>query len=115
MSQSQVTSENALPLLATASPGWRTSLSLAFILFVGSLILGSLANKPAQPEYEKEAIAGGDFPQVVLDGVRAHGQAIKMVSTYDQPGYWVGIQIDPESRKLRGGATPLLPALVEGY
>ena len=83
--------------------------------FVGSSILGSLANKPAQPEYEKEAIAGADFPQVVLDGVRAHGQAIKIVSTYDQPGYWVGIQIDPESRKLRGGATPLLPALVEGY
>ena len=77
--------------------------------------MGGLANKPGKPEYEKEAIANGDFPQVVLDGVRAHGQAIKIVSTYDQPGYWVGIQIDPESRTLRGGTTPLLPALVEGY
>ncbi len=76
---------------------------------------GGMPNEPRKPEYEKEAIADGDFPQVVLDGVRAHGQPIKIVSKYDQPGYWVGIQIDPESRKLRGGATALLPALVEGY
>ena len=38
-----------------------------------------------------------------------------IVSKYDQPGYWIGIQIDPKSRKLIGGTTPLLPALVEGY
>jgi gamma-glutamyltranspeptidase/glutathione hydrolase len=77
--------------------------------------IGILLNKPGKGEYEKEAIAGRDFPETVLEGVRARGQAIKIVSEYDQPGYWIGIQIDPESHKLRGATTPLLPSLVEGY
>ena len=77
--------------------------------------LGTVLNKPGKGEYEKEAISDGDFPQALLDVVRAHGQAIKIVSKYDQPGYWIGIRIDPESRTLSGGTTPLLPALVEGY
>jgi hypothetical protein len=51
----------------------------------------------------------------VLDGVEARGQAIKMVAVYSQPGYWIGIQIDPIAGKLKGAGTPLLPALVEGY
>ena len=76
---------------------------------------GMLLNKPGKGEYEKEAISDGEFPPEILDGVRARGQAIKMVGKYDQPGYWIGIQIDPESRKLGGGTTPLLPALVERY
>ena len=76
---------------------------------------GMLLNKPGKGEYEKEAISDGEFPPEILDGGRARGQAIKMVGKYDQPGYWIGIQIDPESRKLGGGTTPLLPALVEGY
>ena len=72
-------------------------------------------NKPGKPEPEMESFAEADFSPAVLDGVRARGQAIKIVSKYDQPGYWIGIQIDPESRKLSGGTTPMLPALVEGY
>jgi gamma-glutamyltranspeptidase/glutathione hydrolase len=77
--------------------------------------LGFALNKPGKGEYEKEAVFEGDFPQAVLDGVRARGQPIKIVSKYDQPGYWIGIHIDPANRKLSGGTTPLLPALVEGY
>jgi gamma-glutamyltranspeptidase len=80
----------------------------------GSFI-GTILNKPGKGEYEKETVASGEFPESVLEGVRARGQAIKIVSEYDQPGYWIGIQIDPESHKLRGATTPLLPALVEGY
>ena len=49
-----------------------------------------------------------------LDGVRDHGQPIKIVSKYDRPGYWIGIQIDRENRKLRGGTPPLLSTLQEG-
>jgi hypothetical protein len=72
-------------------------------------------NEPGKPEIEKEAIADGDFAQAVLDGVRSRGQAIKLVSEHDQAGYWIGIQIDPQRRRLSGETTNLLPALVEGY
>lgn len=51
----------------------------------------------------------------MIDGVVARGQAIKLVDKYAQPGYWIGIQVDPLTHKLRGAGTPLLPALVEGY
>jgi gamma-glutamyltranspeptidase len=76
---------------------------------------GVMANAPGKPEYEKEAIGQGEFPQSVIDGVVARGQAIKLVHKYAQPGYWIGIQVDLLTHKLRGAGTPLLPALVEGY
>jgi hypothetical protein len=66
-------------------------------------------------EYEKEAFGRGDFAEPVLEGVRARGQAIKIVEQHEQAGYWMGIQIDPESHELAGGATGKLNALVEGY
>jgi gamma-glutamyltranspeptidase / glutathione hydrolase len=77
--------------------------------------VGVIANGPGKPEYEKEAIVQGQFPQSVIDGVEARGQAIKLVDERAQPGYWIGIQIDPGGHKLKGAGTPLLPALVEGY
>ena len=83
------------------------------MLFRSSRIL--VINGPSKPEYEKEAIAEADFPEEAPDGIRARGQALKIVSKYDQPGYWIGIQIDPQSRKLMGAGSSLLPALVEGY
>jgi len=75
---------------------------------------GMTPNAPGKPEYEKEAIARGDFPQSVIEGVEARGQPVKLVDRYTQPGYWIGIQIGPH-RQLTGAGTPLLPALVEGY
>jgi gamma-glutamyltranspeptidase / glutathione hydrolase len=72
-------------------------------------------NTTGKPEYEKEAISGGAFPQTVLDGVEARGQPIKIVEKYTQPGYWIGIQIERSTGTLRGGVTSLLPALVEAY
>ena len=77
--------------------------------------VGVIANTPGKPEFEKEAIVQGQFPQSVIDGVEARGQAIKLVDERAQPGYWIGIQIEPNSHKLKGAGTPLLPALVEGY
>lgn len=62
-----------------------------------------------------EVVAAGEFSQAVLDGVRAKGQGIKVGAKYDQAGEWIGIQIDPETHKLIGGVTPLLPGLAEGY
>jgi len=77
--------------------------------------VGKIANALGKPEYEKEAIGEGDFLPSVLDAVEARGQAIKLVDRYSQPGYWIGIQIDPNTRRLKGVGTRLLPALVEGY
>jgi gamma-glutamyltranspeptidase/glutathione hydrolase len=77
--------------------------------------LGSALNAPGKPEYEKEAIGQREFSQSVLDGVEARGQAIKLVDEYSQRGYWIGIQIDRNTHTLKGGVTPLIPALVEGY
>jgi len=77
--------------------------------------VGKIANAPGKPELEKEAIGEGDFSQSVLDGVEARGQPIKLVDKYSQPGYWIGIQIDPKGHTLKGAGTTLLPVLVEGY
>jgi gamma-glutamyltranspeptidase/glutathione hydrolase len=69
---------------------------------------------PFKPEMDKETFRPGDFSEEVLAGVSARGQAIKMDS--GQPGYWIGVQIASSNpRKLVGGVTSRLPALVEGY
>jgi hypothetical protein len=52
---------------------------------------------------------GADCKAFIGDGIGCCGHSDEVV------GYWIGVQIDPESRKLSGGATSLLPALVEGY
>lgn len=74
----------------------------------------SLTGVP-EPEYEKEAFGSGDFSEAVLEGVRARGQATKIVGENSQAGYWIGIQIDPESHQLVGGVTPKLNGLVESH
>ena len=61
----------------------------------------SLTGVP-EPEYEKEAFGSGDFSEAVLEGVRARGQATKIVGENSQAGYWIGIQIDPESHEAAG-------------
>jgi gamma-glutamyltranspeptidase / glutathione hydrolase len=68
-----------------------------------------------KPEYAAEAVGEGDFSESVLDGVRARGQPIKIVPQNEQAGHWIGIQIDPQTRELKGGVTSKLNALVEGY
>ncbi len=79
--------------------------------------LGNSVTGPGQPNYEQETIADGDFSQSVLDGVRDRGQQIRIVPNSDrsQTGYWIGIQIDPETRELNGAVTSKLPGMVEGY
>jgi gamma-glutamyltranspeptidase/glutathione hydrolase len=75
------------------------------------------ASAPLKPEFEKEAFREGDFPQQMLDGVRAHGQEIEVVpmAQTSQQGYWIGIKIDPKIRKLMGGVYTKFNAFVEGY
>ena len=79
--------------------------------------LGNSVTGPGKPDYSLEAIAEGDFPESVLDGVRAQGQAIKILPKTDrsQMGYWIGVQIDPQTRKMHGAAASTLPSLVEAF
>ncbi len=77
--------------------------------------LGMVANAPPKPEYEKETFREGEFPKSVLDQLRDKGQAVKVINDHSQDGYWIGIQLDPAARKLKGATTRKLPSLVEGY
>jgi gamma-glutamyltranspeptidase/glutathione hydrolase len=81
--------------------------------YYGSFSVGA----PLKLELEKEAFREGDFPQEMLDGVRAHGQEIKVVpmAQTSQQGYWIGIEIDPKVHKLMGGVYTKFNAFVEGY
>jgi gamma-glutamyltranspeptidase/glutathione hydrolase len=78
---------------------------------------GANLTGPPKPEYEQETITDGDFSETVLNGVRARGRAIRIVPKSDrsQLGYWIGVQIDPQTHKISAAVTSKLPGLVEGY
>jgi gamma-glutamyltranspeptidase / glutathione hydrolase len=109
----QVTLQNVINVLdfgmdvttAVASPNTQGP-------YVGQSITG-----PGQPQYQMETVSEGAFSAAILDGVRARGQAIKIIAPSDrsQLGYWVGIQIVPETHKMNGAVTSLIPGMVEGY
>jgi len=79
--------------------------------------MGKSVTGPGQPQYQMETVSEGAFSAAILDGVRVRGQAIKIIPPSDrsQHGYWAGIQIVPETHKLNGAVTSLLPGMVEGY
>jgi len=69
-------------------------------------------------EAYKQSIGEGDFPDQVLDAVRAMGQELEIIPLARQslqPGYWIGIVIDPKTGILRGGVPPKLNGLVVGH
>ena len=67
-------------------------------------------------ELEKEIILEGDFPDAVLNGVRARGQALKLTNAAPaMVGTWIGIRIHGTPRELTGGVPSKLRAYVEGY
>ena len=67
-------------------------------------------------ELEKETLLEGDFPEAVLNGLRARGQALKLINAAPpMMGTWIGIRIDFNSRELRGGVPSRPRAHVEGY
>jgi gamma-glutamyltranspeptidase len=67
-------------------------------------------------ELEKEMLLEGDFPEAVLTGLRARGQALELLKAPPpMMGEWIGIRIDLNSRELRGGVPSRLRAHVEGY
>jgi gamma-glutamyltranspeptidase/glutathione hydrolase len=70
----------------------------------------------AKLELESEMIFKGDFPEAVLNGLRARGQPLKLI---DVPpfmvGTWIGIGLDVRGREMTGGVPSRLRAHVEGY
>jgi gamma-glutamyltranspeptidase/glutathione hydrolase len=70
---------------------------------------------PQNPEVEKETFAEGEFPEWVLEGLRARGQSIRLTRGEQQRGYWIGIWIEPTTTARTGGVTSRMSALVEGY
>jgi hypothetical protein len=59
-------------------------------------------------QWDKEALAEGDFAENLVEAVIAKGLAIKLLSKTEsraQCGYWVAIQIDPKTGN-RFGAAP---------
>jgi gamma-glutamyltranspeptidase/glutathione hydrolase len=63
----------------------------------------------------KEVVGRGDFSPEVIAGVQSKGQALEIVTDSAQLGYWIGIQIEPETGKLRGGVSRQLNGIAEGY
>ena len=82
--------------------------------FLG-VFTGINANGSSQPQLTKEVLDYG-FPDSVIKGLKKRGQDIYVgPNAGAQSGYWIGIQIDPKSRALSGGATRRLNSFVEGY
>ena len=77
--------------------------------------LGMGLSGPSQRQLTKEVLDPG-FREKVVDGLKKRGQEIYegRDGAY-QSGYWVGIQIDPKTRTLSGGASRRLNSFVEGY
>jgi gamma-glutamyltranspeptidase / glutathione hydrolase len=77
--------------------------------------LGITTNGSPKPELTEEVLDRG-FPPSVVKGLKKRGQDIYAgPDGGTQSGYWIGIQIDPKSRALSGGATRRLNSFVEGY
>jgi hypothetical protein len=65
---------------------------------------------------DREMLREGDFSEAVLEQLRVRGQAVDLMPSISPTlGDWIGIQIDPETRKRTGGASFSRRAHVEGY
>jgi gamma-glutamyltranspeptidase/glutathione hydrolase len=69
-------------------------------------------------EYNKQTVPEGQFAEEILEAVRAMGQEIKVLPPemqWLQMGGWVGIKIDPETGKRKGGVPLVLNGIAVGY
>ena len=73
---------------------------------------------PAFVGWQAGTVEPDTFDPKVLDGLREFGMKVKPISTKDgntARGYWVGIQIDPVTRRMKGGVSRGLEGGVAGY
>ena len=68
------------------------------------------------PAFLPNGVAEGTFDPKVLDGVKAPGLKVNILSQKGaQWGYWVGVQVDPVSHHLLGGVSRGVEGDVAGY
>jgi len=73
---------------------------------------------PAFVGWDAGTVEEDTFDPNVLDGVSQFGMRAKPISSKEASmarGYWVGIQIDPASRRMTGGVARGLEGQVAGY
>ena len=69
-------------------------------------------------ENNKQTVGEGQFPDEILEALRAMGQEIKVLPSekqWLQTGAWVGIKIDPKTGKCTGGVPLMLNGVALGY
>jgi gamma-glutamyltranspeptidase/glutathione hydrolase len=68
------------------------------------------------PAFLPNGVEKGTFDPKVLEGVRGLGLKVNLLSQRElQPGYWVGLQLDPAARQWRGGVSRGVEGQVVGY
>ncbi len=68
--------------------------------------------------FEYQTVNKGAFPADVLESVRKMGQQVLEIEPkqgFSLIGYWIGVQLDPATRELKGAVNPILNGIVEGY
>jgi gamma-glutamyltranspeptidase / glutathione hydrolase len=68
------------------------------------------------PAFLPNGVEDGAFDRKVIDGVKSLGMKVNILSGKElQPGYWVGVQVNPTNRHLLGGVSRGLEGGVTGY
>jgi gamma-glutamyltranspeptidase / glutathione hydrolase len=73
---------------------------------------------PAFVGWNAGTVEQDTFDPKVLDGLKEFGVKVKPISSEEghmARGYWVGVQVDPETRRMRGGVSRGLESQVAGY
>jgi gamma-glutamyltranspeptidase/glutathione hydrolase len=73
---------------------------------------------PAFVGWNPATVEEGTFAPKVLEGLNEFGMKVKPISQKDgamSRGYWVGIKIDPVTRRMKGGVSQDLEGEVVGY
>jgi gamma-glutamyltranspeptidase/glutathione hydrolase len=106
-----VTLQNLINVL---DQGMAPRIAVAQPNFQGPFV-GLQATGWSPPQLTKEVLDRG-FPGSVVTGLKKRGQDVyEGQAGGAQSGYWIGIQIDPKSGALSGGATQRLNSSVEAY
>jgi gamma-glutamyltranspeptidase/glutathione hydrolase len=68
------------------------------------------------PAFLPNGVEAGTFDPKLLQGVKRLGMKVNVLGPKEaQPGYWVGVQVDPTTRRLRGGTSRGAEGQVVGF
>ena len=118
-----IVTRDAKPLLGSASVGggYPKTVQVLFNIFDFSMKPQAAADTPAflQPSWGSPIagqVATNTFDADVLDGVRAMGMPVRVLSRDDaSSGSWVGIQVNQKTHRLTGAVSQGIGGQVESY